>query len=111
LKKRTHLLTINESDSLEIWDVDNRLLMTQSQLNPQVDTAIHPNGNYVAGVDGQGQIRLWSPEPFLTTQTLLPVTIGDGYRAIDNLNMLVYLPDGLTLATVARDGHCALLGF
>lgn len=99
-----HLLTINESDSIEIWDVDNRLLLAQSQLNPQVDTAIHPSGSYVAGVDGQGQIRLWSPEPFLTTQTLSPVTIEDGYRAIDNLNMLVYLPDGRTLATTTWDG-------
>lgn len=99
-----HLLTINESDSLEIWDVDNRLLLAQSQLNPQVDTAIHPSGSYVAGVDGQGQIRLWLPEPFLTTQTLSPVTIGDGYRAIDNLNMLVYLPDSRALATTTWDG-------
>ncbi|MBP6472188.1 MAG: WD40 repeat domain-containing protein, partial [Chloroflexi bacterium] len=99
-----HLLTINESDSIEIWDVDNRLLLAQSQLNPQVATAIHPSGSYVAGVDGQGQIRLWSPEPFLTTQTLSPVTIEDGYRAIDNLNMLVYLPDGRTLATTTSDG-------
>lgn len=99
-----HLLTINESDSIEMWDVDNRLLMAQSQLNSQVDTAIHPSGSYVAGVDGQGQIRLWLPEPFLTTQTLSPVTIGDGYRAIDNLNRLVYLPDGRTLATTTWDG-------
>lgn len=99
-----HLLTINEADAIQVWDVDNRSLLTQSQLNPQVDTAIDPTGRYVAGVDGRGHIRMWSPEPFLTTQTLSPVTNQGSYRAIDNLNKLAYLPDGLTLATTTWDG-------
>lgn len=101
----THqLLTINELDAIQVWDVDSRSLITKSQLNPQVDTAIDPTGRYVAGVDGRGHIRIWSPEPFLTTQTLSPETNEGSYRPIDNLNKLAYLPDGLTLATTTWDG-------
>lgn len=98
------LLTINEADSIQIWDVDTVSLLTHSQLNPQLTTTISSAGTTIAGVDEHGQIRIWSPEPFLTTQTLYPVTKRESYRAIDNLNRLAYSTDGFTLATTSWDG-------
>ncbi len=98
------LLTINEADSIQIWDVDTVSLLTHSQLNPQLTTTISSAGTTIAGVDELGRIRIWSPEPFLTAQTLFPATVTDSYRAIDNLNQLAYSPDGFTLVTTSWDG-------
>ncbi|MCA9962230.1 MAG: hypothetical protein KC443_24510, partial [Anaerolineales bacterium] len=99
-----HLLTTNDLGAMQIWDVDTSTLLVHMLFDPQVATTIHPSGNYIAGVNELGQIRVWSPDPFLITQTLYPSEVIDRYRSTDNLNMLAYLPDGLRLVTVAWDG-------
>ena len=101
----THrLLTINQADAIQIWDVDTREMLGQSQLNAQKGVAINPTGETIAGVDESGNIRIWSSEPFLTTQTIRPMTLTENYRSLDNLNLITYSPDGATLATASWDG-------
>ncbi len=101
----THnLLTINQDDAIQIWNIDARKMLVQSQLNAQRGIAIHPTGDYVAGVDENGTIRIWSPEPFLTTQTISPMTITENYRSPDNLTLVTYSPDGSILATASWEG-------
>ena len=99
-----HLLTINQADAIQIWDVDTREMLGQSQLNAQKGVAINPTGETIAGVDENGNIRIWSTEPFLTTQTLRPMTLRENYRSLDNLNLITYSPDGASLATASWDG-------
>ncbi|MCA9920031.1 MAG: hypothetical protein KC445_18870, partial [Anaerolineales bacterium] len=99
-----HLLTINQADAIQIWDVDTREMLGQSQLNTQKGVAINPTGETIAGVDESGNIRVWSTAPFLTTQTITPMTLRENYRSLDNLNLITYSPDGATLATASWDG-------
>lgn len=101
----THnLLTANEADTIQVWDIDSGKLLIQSQLAEQQSVALHPTEGYIAGVNGKGEIHVWSPEPFFATQTIYPMTVSENYRAPDNLSLMAYFPDGTILATASWDG-------
>lgn len=102
------LLSINQDGVIQIWDVQTGQLLTQSQLYSQITTAINPNGTQIAGINQQGDIHLWLPEPLLTTQILSPMTVYESYRSPDNLSQLLYSPDGTTLVTASWDGQVRL---
>jgi WD40 repeat protein len=102
------LLTLDQAGRVEIWDVVTRKLVAQAQISGQITTGINPDGSRIASIDDQGQIRLWAIEPYMTTQILYPMTVANDYRTPDNLNSLIYSPDGSTLVTSSWDGEVRL---